>query len=219
MTVEHGDVVEVDYVGRISKTGEIFDLTSEELAGEEVEDAADLTPARLLIGEHYVLPTLEHHIEEMDVGDEDEVEIDAEDAFGERDSDNIKTIPRKEFEKYDVDPRRGMPVEVDGQRGKILTASSGRVKVDFNHPLAGKDLTYTVKLRREIEDPEEQVTAVLEYHGAEDAEVAVEDGEVTVTLDQDLPDEVREHLEDELEKINGVTSASITAEAADDGAD
>lgn len=219
MTVEHGDVVEVDYVGRITKTGEIFDLTSEELAGEEVEDAADLTPARLLIGEHYVLPALEHHIEEMDIGDEDEVEVTAEDAFGERDSDNIKTIPRKEFEKYDVDPRRGMPVEVDGQRGKILTASSGRVKVDFNHPLAGKDLTYTVKLLRQIEDPVEQITAVLEYHGAEDADVEVEDGEATVTLDQELPDEVIEHLEDELEKINGITSASITAEAADDGAD
>lgn len=211
--------MEVDYVGRISKTGEIFDLTSEDLAGEEVEDAADLTPARLLIGEHYVLPTLEHHIEEMDIDDEDEVEIAAEDAFGKRDSDNIKTIPRREFEKYDVDPRRGMPVEVDGQRGKVLTASSGRVKVDFNHPLAGKDLTYTVKLLRQIEDPVEQVTAVLEYHGAEDADVEVEDGEATVTLDQELPDEVTEHLEDELEKINGITSASITAEAADDGAD
>jgi len=219
MTVEHGDVVEVDYVGRITKTGEIFDLTSEELAGEEVEDAADLTPAQLLIGEHYVLPSLEHHVEEMDVGDEDTVEISAEDAFGERDSDNIRTISRKEFEKYDVDPRRGMPVEVDGQRGKILTASSGRVKVDFNHPLAGKDLTYTVTLLREIEDPAEQVMAVLDYHGAEDAEVDVEDGEATVTIGQDLPDEVIEHLEDELEKINGITSASITTEAADDGAD
>jgi len=219
MTVEHGDVVEVDYVGRITKTGEIFDLTSEELAGEEVEDAADLTPAQLLIGEHYVLPSLEHHVEEMDVGDEDTVEISAEDAFGERDSDNIRTISRKEFEKYDVDPRRGMPVEVDGQRGKILTASSGRVKVDFNHPLAGKDLTYTVTLLREIEDPAEQVMAVLDYHSAEDAEVDVEDGEATATIGQDLPDEVIEHLEDELEKINGITSASITTEAADDGAD
>lgn len=217
--MEHGDVVEIDYVGRIAKTGEIFDLTSEEFAGEEVEESAELRPARLLLGEQYVLPVLEDQVMEMDVDEEAELDVSAEDGFGERDSDNIRTIPESEFEKYDVTPRRGMPVEVDGQRGKVLTASNGRVKVDFNHPLAGKDLTYRVKVRRMIEDTEEQVDAVLEYHGAEEAEITVEDGEVSVTLDQDLPDEVREHLEDELEKINGVTSATITAEAADDGAD
>ncbi|MDY6778031.1 MAG: peptidylprolyl isomerase, partial [Candidatus Nanohaloarchaea archaeon] len=149
------DVIRINYVGRVKKTGEIFDLTDEAVAEDEEIDTSnmDLGPVPVLLGEGYVLEGLDERIKDMEPGDERTVEVPAEDAFGNRTSDNIKTLSKREFDEYDVTPRRGMPVEIDGRRGKILTVSNGRVKVDFNHPLAGKDLEYDVEVLERLEDP------------------------------------------------------------------
>lgn len=213
--VEDGDVVEIDYVGRILSTGEVFDLTSEEIAEEEGHDVSDmdLGPMKILIGAGHVIPGLEDAIQDMDEGDKKAVEVTAEDAFGERSSDEVKTISRREFKKYDVTPRRGLVVEIDGRRGKILSASSGRVRVDFNHPLAGKDLTYDVEVRRVLDKPEERVHAVLAFYGLDEmdgVDHSFDDGELTL----ELPDEIdspqlRERLTEELELVKGVESVHI----------
>lgn len=213
--VEDGDVVEIDYVGRILSTGEVFDLTSEETAKEEGHDVEDmdLGPMNVLIGAGHVIPGLEAALKKMDEGDEDEVEVSSEEAFGERDSDDIETISRREFKKYDVTPQRGLVVEIDGRRGKILSTSSGRVRVDFNHPLAGKDLTYDVEILNVLDDPEERVDAVLAFYGLDDVdglETEFDDGELTVTVPDELQNpQLREQLQEELNLVKGVDSVRL----------
>jgi len=217
MGFEDGDVVEIHYVGRIQRSGEIFDLTDPDVADEEELDTSDmdLGPVKVLIGEGYVFEGLEDQVREMDVGDSQTVEVPKDDAFGSRTSENIRTISKREFDEYDVTPRRGMPVEVDGQRGKILTVSNGRVKVDFNHPLAGKDLEYDVEILREVTDPEEQVQAVLEFHIGQGSNVSFDDGAVTVTIGSSIPEGARESLKDEIKKLEAVDTAVLELDGKD----
>ncbi|MFB6077189.1 MAG: peptidylprolyl isomerase [Candidatus Nanohaloarchaea archaeon] len=194
---DDGDVVRIEYVGRVQDTGEVFDLTSEEIAEEEGYDTEqfDLGPVTVLLGADHVIEGLEDAVREMDAGDAETVTVPAEKAFGDRDSDAIETFSTQAFEEYDVTPRRGLVVEIDGRRGKILSTTSDRVKVDFNHPLA------------------EATAAVLEYYGLDemDVEVSVDGGTVTV----DLPDEIdnadlADQLRDEVGRVNGVDAVEIT---------
>ncbi|MDY6768520.1 MAG: peptidylprolyl isomerase [Candidatus Nanohaloarchaea archaeon] len=214
--VEDGDVVEIDYVGRVQESGEIFDLTSEEVADEEgyETEEMELGPVKVLVGAGHVIPGLESALKGMEAGDEETVAVDAEDAFGERSGDDIETFSRSEFEEYDVEPRRGIVVEIDGRRGKIVSASAGRVRVDFNHPLAGKDLEYDVEVLDVAADVEERVEAVLAYYGLDelDPDIDIDDGAVTVTVAEGLDNpQLVEQLEDELVRVNGVETAEIAA--------
>jgi FKBP-type peptidyl-prolyl cis-trans isomerase SlyD len=213
--VEDGDVITIDYIGRELSTGEIFDLTSEDVAAEEGHDVEnmDLGPMDVLIGAGHVIPGLEDALKEMENGDERDIEIASDDAFGERSSDNVETIAKREFDTYDVQPRRGLVVEIDGRRGKILSTSSGRVRVDFNHPLAGKDLKYEIEILDVLDDPAERVNAVLAYYGldeVDDVETTFDDGELTVALPDDMQNEqLRSTLQDELELVKGVDSVRL----------
>lgn len=209
--VEDGDVVELGYVGRIRDSGEIFDLTSEETAAEEGYDTdeMELGPITVLIGAEHVIPGLEDALRRMDEGDEETVSVDAEQAFGQRDGDAIETFPRREFEEYDVEPRRGLVIEVDGRRGKIVSTSSGRVRVDFNHPLAGKDLEYDVEVMRVLDSVDERVDAVLDYYGLADVDVEVDGGAVTVELPDGTTPGLAERLEEELGMVKGVETVEI----------
>ncbi|MDY6774249.1 MAG: peptidylprolyl isomerase [Candidatus Nanohaloarchaea archaeon] len=212
--VEEGDVVEIDYIGRVSDTGEIFDLTSEEVAEEEgyETEEMELGPVRVLIGAEHVIPGLEEVLKDMDEEESRTVEVDAEDAFGERSGDSIETFSESEFEQYDVEPRRGLVVEIDGRRGKILSVSSGRVRVDFNHPLAGKDLEYDVEMLDVLEDAEERVDAVLEYYGMDelDLEKELEEGELVLELPEEFQNpQLKSQLEEELSLVKGVEEVEI----------
>lgn len=209
--MEDGEVFEIEYVGRVKRTGEVFDLTDKETAEEEGMDTEkmDLEPAKILVGEGFIMDGLEERIKDMAPGETKEVEVPKEDAFGSRKSKNIKTIAEREFKKYDVTPRRGMPVEVDGRRGKILTVSSGRVKIDFNHPLSGKDLEYEVEVLRKIEDVEEQVKSVIDFHLDAEYGLEIDEENVKVKMEKDLPEEAVKHLEEAVEKLNSVENCEI----------
>lgn len=208
---EDGDVVEIDYTGRTAD-GRIFDTTRETVAEQEGMDTGqhEFGSARILIGSHHVIPGLEDALRDMEPGDEDEVTVEPDRAFGERDADLIETISEREFDEHDVTPHRGLIIEVDGRQGKVVSASSGRVRVDFNHPMAGKKVRYDVELHRVVDDVEECVDAVLSFHGIDDASVDVQAGDVTVDLPEDAPDGVKEVLQEELGQINGTETVTVS---------
>ena len=62
------------------------------------------------------------------------------------------SLPFNAFKKQGIMPEPGMQVNVDNMTGIIKTAAGGRCLVDFNHPLSGKDLVYTIKVNKIIED-------------------------------------------------------------------
>ncbi|MFB6143990.1 MAG: peptidylprolyl isomerase [Candidatus Nanohaloarchaea archaeon] len=209
MTIENGDMVLVEYIGR-KKDGEIFDLTDEEKAKEEgiYAEEIDYSPIPVLVGSEYVIEGFEEALKEMEVGEEKEIEVPVEKAYGERDSDNVKTFPEREFKKQGVNVRPGEEIMVGDRRGKVVSKGSGRVRVDFNHPLSGEDLNYWLKVVKKVEDDEEKARNIFEYrvgHGS----IEVEDGVATVDHsheghDHEMPEDLKENLREEILENTGL---------------
>ncbi|OWJ53992.1 hypothetical protein Pdsh_08945 [Pyrodictium delaneyi] len=163
MPLEEGAFALVEYTLRVKDTGEVVDTTSEEEARKAgIYDPKDRYGPRLvIIGEGRLLPGLEKAIIEMNEGEEKEVEIPPEDAFGKRDPQKIKIIPKNQFIKSGVVPEPGKIVEINNQLAVIRSVTGGRVVVDFNHPLAGKTMVAKVKLVKILQTPEEKIMHLI----------------------------------------------------------
>lgn len=203
--MEEGDLVLVDYIGRTD--GNIFDLTVEDKAEEGIKrDDVDYQPVPVLVGENYVIEGFEEAVKDLEVGEEKEVEVPAEKGYGKRESENVDTYPEKEFKKQDINVRPGEEIMIGNRRGKVLSVGSGRVKIDFNHPLAGKKLDYWVKVTEKVEDDEEKAEYIYNYrvgHG----DIEIEDGKVKVPKthshdghSHEMPEQLREELKREVEE-------------------
>ncbi|MEM5870953.1 MAG: peptidylprolyl isomerase [Candidatus Aenigmatarchaeota archaeon] len=180
--MKKGDVVYIDYVGRIKDTNEIFDLTIEEIAKKEGIYNPNYTykPIPIVVGFGFVIKGLDEEIEKMNEGEEKIVEIPPEKAFGKRDENLVKTFNLSDFKKQDVELKVGEFVNINGILGKVLSISGGRVVIDFNHPLAGKTLVYNIKIVKKVENELDKVRAVLEFFVKK-----VENFEVKEDLDSD----------------------------------
>jgi peptidylprolyl isomerase len=163
MAFKEGDFVLVEYTVKIKETQEIVDTTNEEEARKAgIYDAKERYGPRLVIvGEGRLIAGLEEAITQLSVGEEKSVTIPPEKAFGKRDPNKIKIIPRSQFIKSGVAPEPGKVVEINGQLAVIRSVTSGRVIVDFNHPLAGKTLEARVKAVKKLEDVREKVLYLL----------------------------------------------------------
>ena len=202
--MEKGEMIKVDYIGK--ENGEVFDLTVKEKAQEEGLDTESMNfePINILLGENFVIEGLEEALMDMEVGEEAEIEIPAEKAYGKRDSENMETFPEKAFEEQGVQVRPGEQLMIGGQRGRVISKGSGRVKIDFNHPLAGKDLEYWVKIVEKVEEDEEIAEGILSNrlgHG----ELEFDGDKVTVVHRHEneghshsLSDEFKERMREEI---------------------
>ena len=135
--VQQHDFVEVDYTGKVE--GKVFDTTLPEMASYLPTDKP-LKPLRVCVGERQLLPGLDEALIGKEIGTAFEVTLPPEKAFGKRDIKKIRIIPASTFKEHKVDPHPGLQVQVDGEMGVITGISGGRILVNFNHPLAGKEI-------------------------------------------------------------------------------
>ncbi len=180
-----GDFVEVDYVGRVKETGEVFDLTKEDVAKKEnvYNPNAKYGPVVLIVGADFILKGLDEALQKMEVGESKKIEIPPEKAFGERREELVKIIPSARFKEQNLTPTPGAIVNIGVMKGTIVSVSGGRVKVDFNHPLAGKTLVYDLEIKSQIKDPNEKVKAVVKYFtGIDEVDVAIQEREVEINI-------------------------------------
>lgn len=194
-----GDFVEIDFVGRVKDSGEIFDLTDADLAKKEgiFEKSHKYGPAIVIIGSKSIVSGVEEQIKTMAVGEEKEFELPAEKGFGKRDPKLVQIISLGKFFEQKINPVPGAFVNIDGKNCKIQSVSGGRVRVDFNHPLAGRELIYKVKIFKEIKGVEGKVEAVIKYLGLE-AEASVEGD--TAKIKMKKPNQVLEKIVDQMTK-------------------
>ncbi|MCD6483240.1 MAG: peptidylprolyl isomerase [Candidatus Aenigmarchaeota archaeon] len=164
--MKDGDIVYIHYIGTVKETGEVFDITDKEKAKElnVYNPKVEYGPIPIIIGGKFILPTLEEEIKKMGVGEEKEVELPPEKAFGNRSKELIRSFSYNDFQKQGITPRAGEWITINNLRGRIISVSGGRVMVDFNHPLAGKTLHYKIKVVKKVEKPEEKVKAILEFY-------------------------------------------------------
>ena len=192
MAIKDGDFVRVNFTGKIKENDEVFDTTYDEIAQEAeiFDENKTYKPIPIVVGGNHLLPAIEEEIVGLEAGDRKTVEVDSDNGFGPRDPKAIQLIPMKEFKKQGMTPYPGMRIQAEGGEGRILTVNGGRVKVDFNHPLAGKDLIYDVEVTEIIEDNEEKIKSMIELHYSnpnvdlEKTEISIEDGVVSIQLDE-----------------------------------
>jgi FKBP-type peptidyl-prolyl cis-trans isomerase 2 len=163
MPFEKGSFILMDYVGKVVETGEVFDTTLEETAKKEdlYQEGGLYEPRLIVIGEGWVLKTLDEGLINLEMGKTATIEIPAEKAFGNRDPEKIRLYPLRKLIAQGVTPRVGMRIDVDGKIAIVRTIGSGRVQLDFNPPLAGKTLTYEVTVQKKLETAEEKIMALI----------------------------------------------------------
>jgi len=110
--MKSGDFVYVDYVGRIKDSGQIFDLTREEVAKKEGVENPNFKykPVPIIIDAKFVIAGLNDALKEMKVGEKKKVEILPAKSFGERKEELVKIIPLSKFKEQNLDPFPGAVV-------------------------------------------------------------------------------------------------------------
>jgi len=136
-TLKPNQVVTINYTLKDSE-GEIIDSTSE---GKSFS---------FLSGSEQILPKLEEAIGGMLIGSKKVVALTAADAYGEYFDDAVQVLQRSEFPK-DMEIKEGMELVTSAPDGSqmpfvITKITDEQVTVDFNHPLAGEDLSFDVEL-------------------------------------------------------------------------
>lgn len=186
--MKKGDFVKINYTGRIKEGGKIFDTTIEEVAKKEGLFNAKIKygPVLVIVGHGKIVSGLDEEIVKMKAGEKKAVEIEPEKAFGKRNPEMLKLLPQSEFKKQDITPYPGMVLNMDGLSCRIISVNSGRVRVDFNHPLAGKDLIYEVEIKEVLEKDDEKVRAVCDYYGCEAGEVKIGQKKIEIILKADI---------------------------------
>lgn len=161
--VKDGDFLLIEMTGKAIETGEVFDTTDEELAKEEGIFSEDRVygPKLVVVGESWILKGLDDKLPGLKLEEEAQVEIPPEEAFGERSPENVRTMPFRILRSKGVNPVVGQQVELDGRSAVVRSAGAGRVQLDYNHPLAGRRITYDVKVAKRYEGEEEKVKALL----------------------------------------------------------
>ncbi|MBI3174237.1 MAG: peptidylprolyl isomerase [Chloroflexi bacterium] len=135
-TVTNGQVVSMEYTLWV---------------GGEVLDTSDgQGPLQFLAGYGNIIPGLEQEMMGMKIGDEKEVTVAPADGYGEYDEAAFMDVPRKEFPD-DMSIEEGLELSVSGDDGqahyaRIDEVGDDSVRLDFNHPLAGQELKFKVKV-------------------------------------------------------------------------
>ncbi|WP_047266408.1 FKBP-type peptidyl-prolyl cis-trans isomerase [Marinitoga sp. 1155] len=137
MKAEKGNTVKVHYTGTLND-GSVFDTSN----GRE--------PLEFTLGTGQVIPGFEEAIIGMELGEKKTITIPSKEAYGEYSEEKVFELPKQNFPP-NIDEALGQTVQLGDSTGnvflaKILEVTDEIVKMDTNHPLAGKDLTFEIEL-------------------------------------------------------------------------
>ena len=195
---QRGDFVKLDYTLRTTDDDDVVDTTILEVAEDAGidTDEHEFSPRTVIIGEGHVFESVDDSLVGSEVGDEASVIVSAEEAFGEYDPDEVKTISADKIPEDDRYP--GANVQIDNQNGHIETIIGGRARVNFNHPLAGEELEYEYELLAEVDDDEGKAEGLLGMYLQHAPPIWIETDEVEEQVPVD-PDDDDEDAEPEFE--------------------
>jgi FKBP-type peptidyl-prolyl cis-trans isomerase 2 len=188
--MEKGDIAVISYTATDKTNDKVFDSTIAVNAKKAgiFDERVSYAPVHVIIGNKELMPALEEELIKMNAGEQKKVLLNPKKAFGERKPELIKVMPMKEFISRDIRPVPGLMVEMNNVRGKVQSVSGGRVRVDFNHELAGKELEYDVKVEKILTEKKEKLDALgKKFFIGTNAEVKEEKNTVEVKFNLILP--------------------------------
>jgi len=182
MTIKKNDFIEIEFTGKITDTDEVFDTNIKADAEKAGLDTKNIKPFILSVG-HKMLPDgFDEDLEGKETGKTLTIELKPEQAFGKRNPQMIKMVPTKHFQEQKINPERGMQLNLDGQLTRVLSSSGGRTLVDFNNPLAGKNITYSYKINKKVTDQKEKINALQDFLFKKTFEFEVKEKTLTLKI-------------------------------------
>ncbi|MBE0491734.1 MAG: peptidylprolyl isomerase [Sulfurospirillum sp.] len=137
MAISDNQVVSISY--------ELKDFVS----GEVLDSNLDAAPLSFIVGKGQIIPGLESEIKNLSLGDDAQIKVAAKDAYGEYDETAVQTLPKEQFAGLELS--EGMTLYGQGEHGETVQVTvksfdEESVNVDFNHPLAGKELLFAISV-------------------------------------------------------------------------
>jgi len=137
VVVKKEDRIKAQYTGTL-QDGTIFDKSKEE------------EPLEFTVGSGQIIPGFDKAVEGMKLNEEKKVTLKPEDAYGKRDETAIREFPKNSLPE-NFKPEKGMVIRLQDQTGRAIPGTvtditENNITVDLNHPLAGKDLTFDIKV-------------------------------------------------------------------------
>ncbi len=148
-----------------------YDLKIEGANGELIEQATAEKPLTFVYGAGLMLPKFEALIEGLEQGNDFNINLPCEDAYGQVDENAIVDLPKHlfmvegKFDEEIIKVGNIVPMmSAGGQRmnGLVLEITEEHVKMDFNHPLAGEDLFFSGKVLEVRDATDEEIAATLQ---------------------------------------------------------
>lgn len=136
MIIEKGREVSFDYV-----------LTVD---GEVVDSSKDSGPLKYIHGSGQIIPGLSKQLKGLQTGDERVIEVVPDEAYGSVNQQEFYEVPKASL-PAGINLEVGMPLHIQGPEGRVTPVKIAEIKedtivLDLNHPLAGKVLTFKVKI-------------------------------------------------------------------------
>ncbi|MBU1198012.1 peptidylprolyl isomerase [Candidatus Micrarchaeota archaeon] len=145
--VKAGDVVSVDYLGRL-ENGTVFDTNIKEEAEKAGMSRPAYEPLQFQVGAGQMIAGFDRALVGMRVGETKTVELPPEEAYGEYNDGLIRAFPLSELEGIGAPAEVGLTVRAaNGLSGVITSVNDTSVTIDFNHRLAGKSLIFDITLK------------------------------------------------------------------------
>src|SRR2546422_8035334 len=146
-TIEKGDIVSNEYDAwtvNPNGTSTLFDTTHDVVAKKEgkVDEKKVYMAVPVVIGRGRLFEGLKAALVGAKVGETIEVLIPPEKGAGVRDPRLVELRTEPEFLRQEISPEVGLEVSISGKHGVVTAASAGHGRVDFKHPVAGKNFKY-----------------------------------------------------------------------------
>jgi len=154
------------------ETNQIVSLEYEVRDGANVVDSnVGGAPLVFMFGKGQIIPGLENGIMDMTIGDKADILVKPADAYGELNDEAFQEVPKDQFAGIDL--QIGMPLYGQGEDGGTVQVAvkeigEDTVILDFNHPLAGKDLMFSVTINNVRDASEEEVMSGVPAENKQD---------------------------------------------------
>lgn len=188
--MNEGDFIKLDFTMMIGEDKKIVATNLEKVAKENdiYDDKTRYRDAVMIVGSDKIFQEINDSFKNAEVGKEEEVKIEAANAYGIRDTKNIKVHTVREFQRHNIDPVVGEEVNLHNKTGRVMSVTPGRVLVDYNHQWAGKPVYYKYTIKELLENDLDKVKAIVDMNynvDSEKFEFDLKNGEVSITVPEE----------------------------------